>query len=475
MNVIIHVSDALRADHVSAYGYERETTPVLDDLAADGILFEQCISPSTWTRPVAASILSGLYPLVHGTRGLEDEFHPPVPTLAEQFRNAGYRTIGVGSMPNMQASWGFDRGFEEYRDMFEDDQVQKRRNDARDGIPLTRAEDITRGFLDWLDKRDTADPFFGLLWSTETHAPYAPPEGFRDYVDPTYDGPVDGTPSCFKHIETDTDREHLRALYDGAVKYNDHCIGQLREELRRRGEFDDTLLICLSDHGDELGEHGQFGHGITPYDTLIHVPCIVRTPDETGGIRISEQISLVDLYPTLLDYVPGTDINPNVSQILQGSSFKSALEGKKLERARSAYVDAKTYETKEQYQAIRTPRWKYIDVQQPDRDTKTLLELIWTVLQSGKILDILLNPIYYYKRHHSSETELLYDLTSDPEEQVNVLSEHQEEVIQLQNQLKTWVTRCEELYGRFKTEDHVAEIDGVVEKRLAQLGYLDDS
>lgn len=484
MNVILYVFDALRADHVSCYGYERETTPNLDAIAEEGIVFEQCISPSTYTRPVAVSLLTGLSPLVHGTRHIDDGYNPPVPPLPEHFREAGYETIGIGSMPNMRGEWGFNRGFDVYKDMFEDEEVIERREAKPDGrgIPLTRATDINRGFREWYESQSDDDkPFFAQIWSTETHIPYFPPEGFREYLDPEYDGPVDGTADSHRNVETTADVEHFKGLYDGEIKYNDYCLGELVDYLDEVGELEETLLLVFSDHGDGFGEKGQFGHGIAPHEGLIHVPMVVRPPKVAGtaesisrGSRTSSLVSLQDIYPTLLEYVESIDPGTELVKHVQGQSFAPVLEGDDALGHDYVFSSIQLDDIKEEYNAIRSNRWKFIEMEQ-QKSVRWGLSVLKKAIKRNIVLDMLQNPRYYYERHyHSSAGGELYDLEADPTEQENLADDREGKRDELADRLHQWIEECEWLEDELETVNSKIDIDDDARERLERLGYLQE-
>ena len=479
MNVLLYVFDALRADHVGVHGYDLDTTRALDSLAADGVVFEQCITPSTWTRPVAASILSGLYPPVHGTRGRLSSYEPPVPSLPKHFQKSGHQTAMIGSMPNIRPEFGFDRGFDHYHDVYTDPRVEEERGELRPGVPQIRAEDLTRGILEWFDNEYSANSFFMMAWSYETHAPYDPPEGYRDFIDPEYDGDVDGTPESFSDVSSQADRKHLKSLYDGCVDYNDDCLGDIMSGLRDRGLYEDTLIICIGDHGDGHGEHpGFFGHGITPYEGLVHVPCIARTPNDVAGHRFESVSSLIDLYPSLLDACD-IEIGEQLRSSLQGVSLSGALSGEKHRSSdRRVFVDGDRphYESQASYHVAREDQWKLIDLLDSTEMTsgRNLVELARDAVTSGKLPDILRNPFYYWNRQIGSNETMLFDLESDLGEQSNLVESRLEKREQLEHVLDEWRAECSELNDYFDVEPEEITINSGSKQRLQALGYLKD-
>lgn len=477
--------DAVRADHLSCYGYNRETTPIIDSLAESGIRFERCYSPATWTRPVAASILSGLYPPAHGTRTRGDAFEPPTPSLASQFSTAGHDTVGITTMGNVSSSTGFDDGFDTFYDLYKDpDIVERRRRSsaeaeelrAEDGaVALPRAEDINRTFRDWYESKD-GGPFFAFCWSIEPHVPYDPPEDYRTFSDSAYEGPATGERDCLPEVRTEQDVEQLEALYDDELRYNDACIGELVGFLREAEAFDDTLLIIVGDHGEGFGEHGRLTHGHAPYEELVHVPLVVNPPadgsqghQEVGGTD-SELVSLVDLYPTLVEYA--LDEDPTVvDNSVVGTSLAGALDGNGCERAGQVYFETQPYDMDRAFRGTRTGRYKYMEMDEPDMDVQSMLRVARSLFSKGILLDVLRDPRYYWNRYRYDDDELLFDLESDPNEQENLVGRRPEVRGKLASSLATWLGRCERYFAESDPVDEAVEIDEKTTQQLKKLGY----
>lgn len=489
MNVVLYVLDALRADHLSCYGYERDTSPNIDELAVEGVRFERCFTPATWTRPVAASLLSGSYPPTHGTETRQDRFSPHVPSLAEQFQSVGFETVGITTMGNVSSTVGFDRGFDRFYDLYKDERViEKRRTSTVTDeelkqeevteVALPRAEDITDSFRRWLTDRKGDTPFFAFMWSIEPHIPYDPPERFRAFADPDYDGPVDGKRESLKHVDSPEDVEHLKALYDGEIAYNDACIGDIAELLQDNDEFEDTLFVVIGDHGDAFSEHDRLTHGHAPYDELIHVPCVVRTPsEEIVDAQVNAMCSLIDLYPTLLDHVADEeyepDRDPDYLDGIQGESLVEALNGREIQGKEYVFSKTTSYNMQNTFYGVRSSDWKYIEVETPDRSPQNLFNLVQYVFEKGLISDILRNPRYYLNRYRYSETEFLYQLTEDPEEQQNIAASETERCAEFEELLTDWEARCKAIRQEFGTDDVSKKIDAETQEQLRQLGYTE--
>ncbi|MFC6799891.1 sulfatase-like hydrolase/transferase [Haladaptatus sp. DYSN1] len=476
MNVIIYVLDALRADHLSCYGYTRETTPNIDALAAEGFRYENCFSPATWTKPVSASILTGAYPPVHGMRTREDTFDADITRLSELLSDVGFDTGGFSTMGNVSKSIGYGRGFDQYLDLYKDEKIVKKRatksaeteeldHETTDEIALPRAEDLTEQLVDWIDCRE--NDFFAFCWSIEPHIPYDPPKQYRMFVDSEYDGSVDGQRDTLPEVKSEADLNHLKALYDGEIRYNDDEIGRIVSYLKDIGEYKDTLIVITGDHGDAFNEHGRLTHGHLPYDELAHVPLVVKPPQSMDATTTSytETCSLIDIFPT-------------VAKSVEVASLPATVQGRPLPpvgpTGSSVPVFSETI-SRDIYPAfysVRTEKWKYMTVDQPDRTLGTLLDTVQILYKRNIITDILSNPWYYFKRYQHSEDEYLYDLQSDPGETKNLVDSQPEQVSELNEHLQAWLKDSERIHRELKTTGS-GSIDSATDEQLRLLGYID--
>ncbi len=306
-DVVVILVDALRADHVGAYGYPRATTPAIDRLAEDGVLFRQTISSSTFTKSSIASLFTGRYPYRHGVYwgsrrlpggGFEaDLLHPAEVTLAEAFRAAGHLTAAWVQNSHLRAMMGFDQGFIDY-------------NDQQGGI-----ERIHRHVFPWLEGPARRYSFFAYLHYIDLHDPYLPAPPYDTLFGPHEGHPVD----VYEGIDlarwgayleavrqgevtlSEDDVERLKALYDGQLRAIDDGIGRLLDQLKREGLYENALIVVTSDHGDGFMEHGFISHSTAPYEELVRVPLIVKWPgNRFAGQIVDEQTRLVDLLPTLV-------------------------------------------------------------------------------------------------------------------------------------------------------------------------------
>lgn len=325
--VVVISLDTLRADHLSAYGYARETSPFIDSLAARGVLFEQAVAqyPSTLTSHM--SLFTGLYPGEHLVYPPDAELPEKIPTLPQLYRDAGYRTGGFTEGAFVAGGYGFARGFEIYRD---DPQRQP------DDIERTMAQ--AREFLDDLapDER-----FFVFVHSYQIHDPYAPP---GPYASMFWQGepPETFVPNATNLVRHNTHGgelppgtvEYFEALYDGSIRYADDQLRELFAFLEERGLADDLTVVVLSDHGEQFQEHGEFVHADI-YQEVMRVPLIVVHPDLPAGRRVSRPVELVDVAPTLLGM---SHVDAEVE--MSGTSRIPELLGEvPAEPSSSAYVE----------------------------------------------------------------------------------------------------------------------------------------
>jgi hypothetical protein len=277
-NIMVIVVDTLRADHLSSYGYTRPTSPNLDNLAQQGVLFEYAFSTAPWTAPSHASMLTGRYPYEHRTfwignkiPHLDDKY----PVLPEALREQGYRTAAFSANTDwFTQRTGFGRGFMRFEDYFHSplESIMRtyygehslplilRSLPGYEGSPTRKwAPDVNRAVLRWLD-REQERPFFVFLNYFDVHDPYVPPQPYRSQFSQLKNpgGILNGqqplAPLTAEQVQSEVD------AYDGAIAYVDHQIGQLLAEIETRGLSDNLLLVFTSDHGESFGEHGRFLH-----------------------------------------------------------------------------------------------------------------------------------------------------------------------------------------------------------------------
>jgi len=476
MDLLLYVVDALRADHLSCYGYGRSTTPNIDALAEEGLLYRQCFTPATWTKPVSASVLTGAYPPTHGTRTREDTFDADIRRLPELLAEEGYETGGFSAMGNVSASIGYDRGFDAYYDLYKDPAIVERRatssadseelaHETEGEIALPRASDVRERLTDWVEA--TTGEFFAFCWSIDPHIPYDPPADFREFVDPAYAGSVNGQRETLPAVTTDEDLDHLKGLYDGEIRYSDHEFGQVVERLRKLGLYEETMIVLIGDHGDAFMEHGRLTHGHLPFEELIHVPCVIKPPasHDHNPRTIEETVALIDLVPTIL-HAAGIDDRP---ETIQGRSIPPYGPAGS---STPVYSETRSREIYPTFYSVRTDQWKYMTVEEPDRTVRTLIETAKQVYRRGLIRDLLRHPRYYFDRYSHDEDEFLYDVAEDPEERHNRIQDRSDIAAQLRNQLHEWVHEGESIHESLASLENI-RIDPETDEQLRQLGYVD--
>lgn len=423
-NVLLISIDTLRPDHMSAYGYERATTPFLEEFAAESLRFTHAQSPRAKTTPAIASLLTGLYPHAHGVRDLTMPLDRRVPLVSEVARRAGYRTGAIlGNWVLRDEGSGLARGF----DLWVEDLPDIGGVPPHD-VPERRAESITDGALVALGLEDTSpdgagprrslaregSPWFLWLHYMDPHGlydPHADHDIFRSEAqEPTpWNGPRrpgDRHPLQVARYNVPPaadlgggqfDAAWVRDRYDGEIHGVDAALRRLFERLEADGLLDNTLVILTADHGESLGEHAYwFEHGRYAYEATCRVPLLVRLPGATPGVRESD-ISLVDLAPTLLEWcdlpaLPRIPSGPDGPRGISRADLLGAEDAEvhpvfseKIERAeRSGTVQTK---------AVRIGDWKLMRrfVRRPSLDVE------------GPNMEVL--------------TSELYDLARDPREE----------------------------------------------------------
>jgi len=294
-HVILVSIDTLRADHLSCYGYGRETSPFLDRLASEGVLFERAFSSAPWTLPAHLTMLTGLFPAQHGVVSEELALGPDVPLLAERLGGAGYATLGFYRPSWIHARHGFARGFELF-------------------VGHETVEEARANLEAELARRDPARPTFlflhlfdvhnGALGAGE-HMLYPSPPPYQDFFLPDAAERLPDLPPDVlwegENLLAPPELEALVALYDGGIRHVDAVLSELFATLARQGWLEHALVILTSDHGESLGQRGKLsGHGELAQEGL-HVPLIVLPPGGgRAGERVRELVHLGDIVPTVL-------------------------------------------------------------------------------------------------------------------------------------------------------------------------------
>jgi choline-sulfatase len=348
--VILISIDTLRADHLPVYGYRALSTPAIDALASDGVVFEHAYSHSPQTLPAHTSILSGRLPFEHGVRdNVGFTVKPDLPLLPTMLRARGYLTAGFASAFVLRPDTGISRGFDVY-----DDATASASADAPLGTIRRDGSATLDLAVRWLDAAPRGKPFFLFVHFYEPHRPYRPPARHAGYANP----------------------------YDGTIAYADELVGRLVSDLKRLDVYERATIVLLSDHGEGLGDHGEQEHGIFLYDETIRVPLVVKLPRERdAGRRVTAPVQHVDIVPTVLDLA-----GARPPKGLPGRSLVAAMDGRARPEAqpRGVYSEAlyPLYHfgwsplfalTDERYRYVLAPRPELYDLA-ADRAERTNIE-----------------------------------------------------------------------------------------------------
>lgn len=297
-NIILISIDTLRADHLGCYGYSRPTSPVIDGLAAQGVVFTQAFSHAPYTLASHMSLLTGLYPGRHRVLYLDQCLDGSINTIAGYLRKAGYVCGAVTDGGQVSHRFGFAQGF----DLFEEE--------IWANIRWNSAENIFNKTAAWIYRHRDAR-FFLFVHTYQPHNPYHAPEPwgslFLKENHPLKQASLqrilgEGYPRLFQRLP-ETLRQNLIALYDGEIRYTDEkLIGQLVGLLHELKLDRSTVVVITSDHGEEFFDHSSWGHGHQLYNEILHVPLIIKFPgNQAKGLRIDYPVRLVDVLPTLLE------------------------------------------------------------------------------------------------------------------------------------------------------------------------------
>ncbi|HTU52056.1 MAG TPA: sulfatase-like hydrolase/transferase [Acidobacteriaceae bacterium] len=360
INVVLITLDTVRADHLHCYGNERIKTPNIDAVAAGGVLFEKAVAQTPLTQPSHASMFTGENPNVHNVRDTGGfALQPSSVTMATILQRHGWDTAGFISASVLTRLFGFNQGFATY-----DDQLDHR--NSRDPVS-TRAANVTADHaIHWLQQQ-SGKPFFLWVHFYDAHFPYDPPAEFR--------------------------KQYPEDPYDAEIAFEDQQVGRVLDAVKQKSPAQKTLIILLSDHGEGLGDHGEYDHGVFLYDSTVRIAWIMAGPGVPAGVQVKQQAREIDLLPTVLDLMGG-----HASPAVQGTSLVPAFSGKAVP---SNYSYEETLYPKinmgwSELRGIHTAHWMYVRAPRPE----------------------------------------LYDLDEDPGELNNVIDAHPKEYRELDAQLK---------------------------------------
>lgn len=331
-NILLISIDTCRPDHLSCYGYPEKTTPHLDALAAEGVLFRNVITPVPITLPAHCSLMTGTLPPYHGVHGnIRYKLRDSNLTLAEGLKEHGYATSAVVGAFMMDPKFGLDQGFDHY--------------DANFGVSATTAAvlntrsagDVNRVAKAWLAENADA-PFFLFLHYYDPHHPYQPPEPFA--------------------------QRFPDSLYAGEIAYVDHCIGEIISELKRLGQYDSTMIIVTADHGEALGGHGEATHGFFIYHDTTKIPLIIKPVGGSVARIVEEKVALVDIFPSIY-----AELGLDIPEAVSGRSLSSYLKGLAVPAGDRFFFTESLTATHfgcSSLLGLESRRWKYIQTTSPE-------------------------------------------------------------------------------------------------------------
>ena len=397
LNLVVVTLDTTRADRIGTYGARDVETPTIDRLANEGVVFEQAVSVAPLTLPAHSSIFTGKFPPEHGVRDNGGFFlGPEQTTLAEMLKARGYRTGAFVAAYVLAAKWGLNQGFDTYFDDFDLSQTR-----ALSLSAIQRpANEVLDKALPWIEQGGDS-PFFAWIHFYDPHSPYRPPEPFAS--------------------------RYKAHPYNGEIAFVDSQIARLVATLQARHLYDRTIIVVMGDHGESLGEHGEGSHGFFVYNSVTHVPFLIRAPFAlTGHRRVADPVRSVDVTPTVLDLL-GAPPAAGVS----GVSLVPLMSGAKTELGLDAYSEAMYplhHYGWSDLHALRSGRYKVIDAPRPE----------------------------------------LYDVDRDPAETTNLFADRRALGDRMIGQLRT----IEGGFTKTAAAMPAADVDPEARERLAALGYV---
>ena len=390
MNLILITIDCLRADRLSCLGYSKQTTPNLDRLASAGVLFPQAISVGATTPPSFVSLFTSTYPLMYGAKLYITDSRTPV---AQVLKEHGYHTAGIHSNPWLSPYFGYHRGFDTFDDSYQKRHHQSLLSKPRElvkriigaegrlyeflfpiyltlmrGAYYTKAEVINRKVISWL-QANGRENFFLWVHYMDAHEPYLPPSRFisplKKYRILELDRKARSSPGRLLPRQVN----EFMSIYDSKVSYVDEMIGSLLHTVEQSSISDNTFVVVTADHGQQFLEHGRYGHRHYLYDELIRVPLIIAGPGLESQV-IGQQVSLLDLAPTILDMLEiekpraflGNSLLPLISRKGARAGNSEAISETDtttlLVRASTRWKPR--FDANHRRISLRTGKWKYI-------------------------------------------------------------------------------------------------------------------
>lgn len=429
-NVVLIVVDTLRADRLGCYGHEANTSPTVDLMAAEGVVFENVYAQRSITWPSVTSIMSSQYPAQHGVRDNGEEQPQSLTTIGSVLGHKGYRTAAfLGNMTTANHPG--------YKEKFPVPNVPT--NCERDAW-------ITDRFIKWLHERRDSEPFMAWLHYMAPHKPYQPPREYEMMFDPDYNGKINGLPEVLDPITLNQvdlparDVEHVRALYDACVRFTNDQIRRVLIALEESNLKDNTIIVFTSDHGEGLFERNHyFYHGCSMYDNCLHVPLIIVWEKKLPGkLAVKDVLESIDISPTILDL-----LSIETPSSFQGKSLLPFIEDNGS-NSTLAYA-----EWQDKMATIRSDRWRYVwnpDNFRPDGNP-------YNYVEDERRFGYFIPP------------EALYDRVAEPTEENNLLGDYPSEVETMRKKLSQWKTSLPWTY-------YVGKKDEKSMEEIKSLGYI---
>ncbi|MBI4881753.1 MAG: sulfatase [Planctomycetes bacterium] len=442
-NLLLITIDTLRADRLGIYGYAVATSPSLDALAREAVVFDNAQAQSSWTLPSLASVMTSLYPSTHGCVRYDSVLDPSFPTLGEMVQEAGFLTAAVTNHVFLSGRHGMNQGFAHFDDelVVNEGVVNGRGTFQRlnDAITSDLISDKGIAWLRQIKEEDSGQRWMLWLHYFDPHRNYRVHDGFKSGFDLS-------TPS---------------GRYDSEIAFTDHHVGRVLDELQELGLADDTAVVFAADHGEEFGEHGFQDHGWTLFREALRVPFMVRAPGIQPG-RVGEVVRLVDVLPTALDLL-GLPLPP----VNEGTSLLQAMRGQGAPRGMPALAEL-ALRPGHIADSVQVGEWKLVLDYSGAVDETTGMRAEGT-FDGPRVL----RDTDAVSRSPDQARSLLFDLSTDLGETRNVAQEHPDVAAQLKTQLLELLERASALVadGGFTIADSL-DLSENEKERLRSLGYL---
>ncbi len=460
-NVLFVVFDTTRADHVSALGYSRPTTPTLEKLASEGASFSRAYATSSWTLASHASMFTGLYSSQNNCHSSNLYLDARLETLAEHLYRAGYNTAMFSGNPWLDDYTGLSRGFSVLHPSWRNYTLGNLFMIGRAEILFIKggqdkgAAESRAAFETWYAAaKDDPRPFFAFINYFEAHNPYHQiPFAYRDkFLPPGKTGrDADAVGYAYNdrimyvndYIATPEDRRIMEAVYDGGIRYIDMRLAQILDTIKASGRLDDTLVIVAGDHGEMFGEMDTYIHEFQLYHPLIHVPLILRWPGEVpAGKVFDEPVELIDLYATILEYAGLEDL---ISETFHGIPLQTVMRGRG-DPDRPVFAEVFPSHLKNLQDEVK--RLGY--------DPRTWR--LWSVTQKG--LSLIRFP----------DGDRLYDIAANPAEPPEVTRERPDQLQRMGALVDAFIADNPPLAEPRPRSD--VEMDAVTREQLKAMGYV---